>query len=70
MKTPLSFIPMAAMYFGFVKPGEGKTPPYDIYMIFPMMVQIFLSLFIDNIPILYNYPMFKNFLLPFYQFIL
>jgi hypothetical protein len=80
MITPLSFIPMAAMYFGFVKPGEGKTPPYDIYMIFPMIAQILLSLFIDKILILFDkipilsflsqilskYPMLKNLFLPFF----
>ena len=66
--TPLSFIPMAAMYFGFVKPGEGKTKPYGFDMIFPMITQILLSLFIDkiHIPMLHNYPMFKKMFLPFF----
>jgi hypothetical protein len=80
MMTPLSFIPMAAMYFGFVKPGEGKIPPYDIYMIFPMIAQLLLSLFTDKILIFFDkipilsflsqilskYPMLKNLFLPFF----
>ena len=43
------------MYFGYIKPGPGKTKPYDNYMIFPVIIKLILPLFINRIPIFYNY---------------
>jgi len=52
---PFQFINMLLMYFGYIKPGPGKTKPYDNYMIFPIIIKLILPLFINRIPIFYNY---------------
>jgi len=42
---PLSAVPAFAAYFKYIKSGTGGEPPYDWYMLIPMIAKIVIGLF-------------------------
>ena len=57
---PLSLIQTLPMYFGFVKPGNGNTKPYDWVMLFPIALRLIKSLIFLTIPSSLNHSIIIN----------
>ena len=45
---PTSVIPALFMKFGWIKRGEGTTPPYDYFMLIPMITKMIGGFIVDN----------------------
>ena len=46
---PLSIVPAILMYFGYVKPGTSKIPPYDLWMLLPIAMKFISGILVDHI---------------------
>jgi len=58
---PLSAVPAFAAYFNYIKPGSGGEPPYDWYMLIPIIAKLILGFFASSL--VENYGMIVSFLL-------
>jgi len=45
---PMSLVPTIMIWMGWVKDGPGGIPPYDIWMLIPIMCKIFVGFVVDN----------------------
>jgi hypothetical protein len=46
---PLSAVPAFAAYFNYIKPGSGGEPPYDWYMLIPIIAKLLLGFFASSL---------------------
>jgi hypothetical protein len=58
---PLSAVPAFASYFNYIKLGSGGEPPYDWYMLIPIIAKLLVGFFAADL--VDNYGMVASFLL-------
>jgi hypothetical protein len=58
---PLSAIPAFGAYWGYIKPGSGGEPPYDWYMLIPIVAKLVLGFFASSL--IEDYGIIVSFLL-------
>lgn len=46
---PFSLVPAFMMYFGYVADGQGVTPPYDWWMLVPIIVKFCIGLLVSSL---------------------
>jgi hypothetical protein len=46
---PLSAVPAFAAYFNYIKPGSGGEPPYDWYILIPIIAKLLLGFFASSL---------------------
>lgn len=61
MFPPLSAVPAFAAYWGYIRPGSGGEPPYDWYMLIPMIAKLLIGFFAAGL--IENYGMSVSFFL-------